>query len=247
MELLQFILKKGKMKSMKKALFSLVIVGGVLLMASGCTQRTAKTATSSLNINTSVNSSISENVNVVINANMNSSSVVNSVPLQNGFVTPLDRPTERITKKPFGIYITPATSPVQPERFTGYHTGADFEILPGEENTAVVVKAFCPGRVVYKQWVSGYGGVFIQQCSVDNQIVTVLYGHLKLSSITAGVGDSLSTGDAIGELGQGASHDTDGERKHLHFSIHKGNSINVKGYVSQRSDLNGWLDPQKYL
>src|SRR5579871_4518385 len=34
---------------------------------------------------------------------------------------------QRVTKKPFGIYVTPTDSPVQPERFTGYHTGADGE------------------------------------------------------------------------------------------------------------------------
>src|SRR5947209_4518700 len=33
----------------------------------------------------------------------------------------------RVTKKPFGIYVNPANSPVQPERFSGYHTGADAE------------------------------------------------------------------------------------------------------------------------
>jgi hypothetical protein len=32
-----------------------------------------------------------------------------------------------LQKKPFGIYITPENSPVQPENFTGYHTGIDVE------------------------------------------------------------------------------------------------------------------------
>jgi murein DD-endopeptidase MepM/ murein hydrolase activator NlpD len=196
-------------------------------------------------VNTTSNSNQSvAAVNQVLN---NNTVAANTNTVTSEFVSPLDRPAERITKKPFGIYITPRTSPVQPERFSGYHTGADFETFPDEANSAVVVKVFCAGRVVYKQWVSGYGGVFIQQCTVADQAATVLYGHLKLASISARVGDTLKAGDSIGELGQGFSHDTDGERKHLHFSIYKGSTINVKGYVSKQSDLSGWLDPQKFL
>src|SRR3989338_10346295 len=52
-----------------------------------------------------------------------------------GFGPPLDNSSERVTKKPFGKYITPADSPVQPERFSGYHTGADFEVFSNEINT----------------------------------------------------------------------------------------------------------------
>ncbi len=80
---------------------------------------------------------------------------------------------------------------------------------------------------------------------MDGQSVTVLYGHLKLSSLAAAVGDNLQTGEVIGELGQAGSHDTDGERKHLHFGISKDTTINVRGYVNNESDLNNWLDFQK--
>jgi hypothetical protein len=38
------------------------------------------------------------------------------------FVAPLDRASGRVTKKPFGIFVTPQNSPVQPERFRGFHT-----------------------------------------------------------------------------------------------------------------------------
>jgi murein DD-endopeptidase MepM/ murein hydrolase activator NlpD len=203
-------------------------------MAGAAANSSQSVVVSNQNSNTAV---VNENSNATVNANV----------VMSEFVSPLDRSTERITKKPFGIHITPGTSPVQPERFSGYHTGADFETFSDEADTAVTVKAFCGGKVVYKQWVSGYGGVFIQQCTVDNQTVTVLYGHLKLSSITARLGDGLKAGDTIGELGQAGSRDTDGERKHLHFGIHKGSTINVKGYVSAQGDLSGWLDPQKYL
>lgn len=148
----------------------------------------------------------------------------------------------RITKKPFGIYITPATSPIQPEKFTGYHTGTDFEIFANETDAVVSIEAIIAGKVVYKQWVSGYGGVLVQSAELDGQPITVLYGHLALSSITAKVGDSLILSEVIGNLGQGYSHDTDGERKHLHLGIHKGSQVVLLGYVSKASNLNQWVD-----
>lgn len=52
----------------------------------------------------------------------------------------------RITKKPFGIYITPQNSPVQPERFSGYHTGDDAEY--GDVAADVPVYAVYDGQIV---------------------------------------------------------------------------------------------------
>ena len=56
---------------------------------------------------------------------------------------------------------------------------------------------------------------------LDGQSVTVLYGHLDMESITLAIGDELDEGDNIGLLGAGMTEKTDGERKHLHLSIHK--------------------------
>ena len=97
-------------------------------------------------------------------------------------VAPLDQATERVTKKSFGIYIDRATSPVQPERFAGYHTGTDFEAFPEEATMAVPVTAICSGEVRTKRAASGYGGLFVTSCAIDAESVTVVYGHLKLSS-----------------------------------------------------------------
>lgn len=160
---------------------------------------------------------------------------------------PLTDTLSRVTKKPFGIKISPATSPVRPEKFSGYHTGVDFEILPGEEDKDVPVYAVCAGTVVYKNYVSGYGGVFIEQCKIDGQDVTVLYGHVQLASLTNKLNDNIKAGDQIAILGKGYSEETDGERKHLHLGIHKGTAINFKGYVQTQAELSGWLDAMKYL
>ncbi|HVW66684.1 MAG TPA: M23 family metallopeptidase [Candidatus Peribacteraceae bacterium] len=159
-----------------------------------------------------------------------------------GFAYPLPDAANRIIKKPFGIFVSPQSSPVQPERFTGFHTGTDFETFASEKNAAVTAHAICNGTVLYRGWVSGYGGVMIQSCTYQKQSVTVLYGHLNVNTITKNKGDAVKTGDAIGNLGLGYSHETDGERKHLHVSVHKGSSIDFKGYVPVQSQLSQWID-----
>jgi hypothetical protein len=163
------------------------------------------------------------------------------------FGAPLDRAKERVTKKPFGILINPRTSPVQPERFSGYHTGTDFEIFPEELEMDVSVRAVCNGKIRTKEYVNGYGGVVIQDCTLNNNLITVLYGHLKLASINFAIGDNLNVGDTIGILGKAYSQETNGERKHLHLSFHKGSVISVLGYVQNKKDLSNWIDPYLYV
>ncbi len=173
----------------------------------------------------------------------NSVPEIPTVKKEAGFVSPLDRGNERVTKKPFGILIHKATSPIQPERFSGYHTGADFEIFPEESDIDVTVSAVCTGSLLSKRSVSGYGGVVIQSCEHDGKPVTIIYGHLRLAGIKMQKGATLSAGKAIGMLGTGYSVETDGERKHLHLGIHKGATPDIRGYVSDANDLSGWIDP----
>ena len=163
------------------------------------------------------------------------------------FQPPLDRSKERVTKKPFGIYITPKNSPVQPEKFQGYHTGTDFEIFPEELNTDVAVQAVCTGKLILKKYAGGYGGVAAEACELDNHPITVVYGHLNLASINAKAGDDLSAGDFLGNLGKAYSTETNGERKHLHLGFHKGDTINILGYAKAESQLSDWLDPCAYV
>lgn len=162
-------------------------------------------------------------------------------------VAPLDKAKERITKKPFGIYITRENSPVKPERFSGYHAGTDFEIFANELNTDVPVKSICGGNILRKEIISGYGGVLIVGCKIGKESITVLYGHLNLESISKRVGDSFIAGEVIGNLGKDKSNETDGERKHLHLAIHNGLNINYSGYVFSKDNLDGWIDPCEYF
>lgn len=153
----------------------------------------------------------------------------------------------RVTKKPFGIYITQRNSPVSPERFNGYHAGTDFEVFEEEDPSALEVTAICSGSLHYKKWVNGYGGVAVQACLRGGEPITVLYGHLDINSIKKGIGAKLSKGDLIGVLGEGYSQQTDGERPHLHLSVHKGERVNLKGYVQREEELEQWFDPVKLL
>lgn len=163
------------------------------------------------------------------------------------FKSPIDKTKERTNKKTFGIFVTPQNSPVQPERFRGFHTGVDFEIFPKELDIDIPIKAVCTGKLVLKRFASGYGGVAVQDCKLKNDPITAIYGHLKLSSINIEIGADIKAGEIIGILGKAYSPETDGERKHLHLGFHKGNEINLKGYVDSSPSLSEWIDPCLYV
>jgi len=155
-------------------------------------------------------------------------------------VFPISQFKERITKKPFGAYITPQNSPVQPERFIGYHTGVDVEYE--EVTTDVPVYAISDGTIVLAETASGYGGVLMIEIELDNTPHTVLYGHLRPSSLPK-VGQKVKKGEQLAVLGTGNSPETDNERRHLHFAVLSDNRLDIKGYVQTKNELAGWLDP----
>jgi murein DD-endopeptidase MepM/ murein hydrolase activator NlpD len=160
---------------------------------------------------------------------------------------PLSDALSRVTKKPFGLKVSPGHSPINPEKFSGYHTGVDFETLPSEADVDVSVMAVCTGPLLMKKIATGYGGVAVQECQLDNQIATIIYGHLRSAAIVPKVGEEMAAGQTFAVLGTGYSSETDGERKHLHLGIHIGSVINILGYVQNSADLSGWLDALKYL
>jgi len=149
----------------------------------------------------------------------------------------------RVTKKPFGIYVTPQNSPVQPERFTGYHTGADAEY--GDVTADVAVYAIVDGIITYSKYTSGYGGCFIIKVEINGTPHSVLYGHIRPSTLPS-LGQQFKKGDQIAVLGTAYSTETDGERRHLHLGILSDDRIDIKGYVSSKFQLSGWLDPLSF-
>ncbi len=187
---------------------------------------------------------------IVVSPNASSTQSVEPAPIStiggasapaHDLIWPLERAEDRITKKPFGIKVSPTDSPVSPEKFSGYHTAVDFETFPEEADSTVVVKAVCSGELRIKRAATGYGGIAVQSCTVHDQAVTIIYGHLKLSSISATVGQSLKQGETLAVLGKGFSSETDGERKHLHLGIHTGTAVDIRGYVPTADALKGWI------
>lgn len=162
-------------------------------------------------------------------------------------VEPMERAKERVTVKPFGLQVSPKDSPVSPERFTGFHTGTDFEVFKDELNKPVGVNTVCRGVIKEKKMATGYGGLATQECSIDSEKITVVYGHLKLSSIQAKPGEVLEAGAYLGMLGEDKSADSGGERKHLHLGILKGASADVRGYVPRQEMLSAWLNALDYI
>ena len=165
--------------------------------------------------------------------------------------SPLDKSEQRQTLLQFGMFVTPdpKQNPISPpERFTGYHTGLDIEILPEEKEAAVTVKTICEGKILYTGTIEGYGGVVIQECTLNNQPASVLYGHLKPSSINVAKSeDVIKPESTIAELGNAYSEETGNTRKHLHLGIHKGNHIEFLGYVNDPKDLEEFIDPLPLL
>ena len=183
-----------------------------------------------------------------MNKNIAASSIKTAIsPPKLAISEPIADALSRVTKKPFGIYVTPDFSPVSPERFTGYHTGVDFETTPAEANIDIPIYAICPGKLLLKKWASGYGGVISESCALEGQAVTVIYGHLRLTSIAKKVGQAFEQGEQIGVLGNGYSAETDGERKHLHLGIHKGTAVDISGYVANAAQLKPWINVMDYL
>lgn len=168
--------------------------------------------------------------------------VINKVA-EEQIVIPIEDALSRITKKPFGLHVTPQSSPVSPEKFHGYHTGVDFEIKEDEDGLEIPIFVICDGPLLKKGLINGYGGVAVQSCTWEDAPVTVVYGHLKLTSVEANIGTILATGDKIGVLGKAYSSETSGERKHLHLGVSKGEAINYHGYVANKAELENWFDP----
>ncbi|HSX25289.1 MAG TPA: hypothetical protein VLG69_04955, partial [Candidatus Andersenbacteria bacterium] len=69
-----------------------------------------------------------------------------------------------------------------------------------------------------------------------------IYGHINPSSLPK-VGQKVTAGQQIGVLGKGFTSETDGERKHLHLGLVKGTTFTLLGYVPNKSQLSGWIDP----
>ena len=177
--------------------------------------------------------------NPEIRNQVTSENIIPEVKEKSEYVLPVKNFKEGITKKPFGIYITPKNSPVAPEKFQGFYTGVDIEETQGE---IIPVLAIADGEVIYSGWVVGYGGVL--GLKIDKYLV--LYGHLNADTIPK-VGTKVVRGQQLGYLGKGNTKETDFERQHLHFGILKSGRFDLRGYVQSQNDLENWLNPANFF
>lgn len=161
---------------------------------------------------------------------------------------PMDRAALRPVLLGFGDRVTPDSdhNPIDPpERFSGYHVGADFEVTDSELTRDIPIFAICEGPVAFAGFVKGYGGLLTQACVLRDEEVTVLYGHLSIDSLQS-AGTELEPGSRIGILADANSHDSGETRKHLHLGIRRGTD-GVEGYVQEQGSLDQFIDPLSVL
>jgi len=162
---------------------------------------------------------------------------------------PLPNYPPRVTERVYGTYYSKAKSGELAcgGQFSGYHNGDDLEATPAEIDQEVPVFAIADGKVREFNRINGYGGLLIIEHTIAGQTMTANYGHVDLNQPKVTVGGTVKAGQVAAYLGAHCSSETDGERKHLHFSLHKGTIIDVKGYVQSQAALAEWLNPKEFL
>lgn len=164
------------------------------------------------------------------------------VERDDGVVEPVENFREGVLYKDYGLYVSPSNSPVEGERFTGYHTGLDIESMEDIDTSVLAVE---DGVVEFRDVVDGYGGVLILSHEIDGEVYSFLYGHLDPDSMI--LEDRVEKGEEIGVLGEGFSEETDGERKHLHLGVKPGVDLDARGYVASEDELLEWIDPMSFF
>lgn len=165
------------------------------------------------------------------------------------FSDPMDNAALRATPLHFGLKVTPdpSNNPITPpERFSGYHVAVDYEVSEDELDIDIPVYAICPGKVRFSGYAEGYGGLLVQECKLDGNPVTVLYGHLVIDGLPA-ENSKLNQREILGYLGAANSYDSGYTRKHLHLGIHKGSALDIRGYVQTAAEVNDFIDPSTVL
>ncbi len=152
-------------------------------------------------------------------------------------VLPIAGYASRRTYKQFGEYIA--------DRFRGYHVADDIEYDEVKEEVPVV--AIAAGTVRKFGRVSGYGGVAVISHVIGDETVNAIYGHLDLGSDTWQEGAKVERGQFIANLGDSKSAATDGERKHLHFGLYRGDELRLQGYETKAEAVGVWLNPTDFF
>ena len=108
-----------------------------------------------------------------------------------------------------------------------YHYGID---IANPIGTPIV--ASHAGTVTYASTMGGYGKVIMLQHVIDGETYSSVYAHLNSFSVS--VGDTVATGQKIGEMGNTGRS----TGPHLHFEIHTG---------PWRGQEPGAMNPLRYI
>ncbi len=224
---------------------------------------------------TNVNQTTGQNTNQQLNSNIttadfntNSAPVIsntnapplniNTIPVNTAapalLAYPIDKFQQRATANFFGTYY-PVGGHDHPDLkvcptakyYSGYHTGMDLETFSTELNTSVPVFAIADGIVRQAGPVTGYGTLVVIGFSLKGDDYTTYYGHINGSTVTVKAGDAVTQGEKIAELGPACSSANGDVRKHLHFGLHKGAGIDVRGYVPDKTTLDNWVDSATFF
>ena len=135
-------------------------------------------------------------------------------------VFPLPEGTWTMTS-PFG----PRVHPITGEQ--SFHTGTDFGAPDG-----TVILAAADGTVTVAGPVSGYGNLIVIEHQIGGQTVATAYGHMWDTGIHVHVGDRVSAGQHIGDVGSNGNS----TGPHLHFEVRPG------GTNAEAVDAAKWLN-----
>ena len=164
---------------------------------------------------------------------------------------PIDQFSARLTGNFFGTYFPSGqgsnfdTQVCQNATYyVGYHTGDDLETFPSELSSVVSVVSIADGTVRQVGPVTGYGGLIVVDYILNNLSYTAYFGHVNLATATVKAGDHVVMGQKLVELGSQCSQTNGNVRKHLHFALHKGTAVDVRGYAPDQTTLANWVDPK---
>lgn len=105
-----------------------------------------------------------------------------------------------------------------------FHKGVDFAMPYGSP-----INAFADGVVIFADFDADYGNKVVIEHDLDGEHFTTVYAHIRDEGTFVTVGQRVSAGDLIAEVGEtGLSYGT-----HLHFEIrHDGEPVNPQGWIA---------------
>ena len=142
-----------------------------------------------------------------------------TVPETSRIVFPLPAATW-VRTSPFGWRDDPFTGELT------FHSGTDYAAADGTP-----ILAIADGHVTVAGPVDGYGNLIVIEHTIDGQEVASAYGHMEDAGIHVSVGDRVTAGQHIGDVGS-AGRSTG---PHLHFEIRPG------GTHATAVDSDAWL------